>query len=90
VGCEHFQSDLENVPDCSESVRNARLLREKKRRRKNAKSRQQHSSDAFAFNFTIDFTRTAINAERSSARATENSSFRKTLGANPHACTGVD
>jgi len=85
VGCEHFQSDLENVPDFSECVRNVKPLREKKRRRKDAKSKQNYSFDAFAFKFTADFTRTAIDAECSSGSGTKDSSFRKALGANSHA-----
>jgi UDP-3-O-acyl-N-acetylglucosamine deacetylase len=76
---------LESVPDLSECVRNVKPLREKIRRRKNAKDKQNYSYDAFAFKFTADFTRTATNAKRSSARATKNSSFRKALGANSHA-----
>jgi hypothetical protein len=85
VGCEHFQSDLENVPDFSECVRNVKPLRKKIRRRKDAKSKQNYSFDASTFKLNADFTRTAIDAECSSARATKNSSFRKTLGTNSHA-----
>jgi hypothetical protein len=85
VGCEHFQSDLENAPDFSECACNVKPLRKEIRRRKNAKDKQNNSYDAFAFKFTADFTRAATNAKRSSARATKNSSFRKALGANSHA-----